>query len=80
MTPHITVKNVLDFSVATERKHLDSSVSPSSCYVSLSLYFMIFHFTYVTILFTGMLIGYADCMLASSQHNLYDIYLLLCVQ
>jgi hypothetical protein len=24
--------------------------------------------------------GYADCLLASSQHNLYDIYLLLCVQ
>jgi len=23
---------------------------------------------------------YADCLLASSQHNLYDIYLLLCVQ
>jgi len=22
--------------------------------------------------------GYADCLLASSQHNLYDIYLLLC--
>ena len=22
----------------------------------------------------------ADCLLASSQHNLYDIYLLLCVQ
>jgi len=24
--------------------------------------------------------GYADCLLASSQYNLYDIYLLLCVQ
>ena len=24
--------------------------------------------------------GFADCVLASSQHNLYDIYLLLCVQ
>jgi len=24
--------------------------------------------------------GYADCLLASSQHNLYDINLLLCVQ
>jgi len=24
--------------------------------------------------------GYADCLLASSQHSLYDIYLLLCVQ
>ena len=24
--------------------------------------------------------GYGDCLLASSQHNLYDIYLLLCVQ
>ena len=24
--------------------------------------------------------GYADCLLVSSQHNLYDIYLLLCVQ
>jgi hypothetical protein len=24
--------------------------------------------------------GYADCLLANSQHNLYDIYLLLCVQ
>jgi len=24
--------------------------------------------------------GYADCLLASSQHNLYDIYLLLCIQ
>ena len=23
--------------------------------------------------------GYADCFLASSQHNLYDIYLLLCI-
>ena len=23
---------------------------------------------------------FADCLLASSQHNLYDIYLLLCVQ
>jgi len=25
-------------------------------------------------------IGYADCLLAGSQHNLYDIYLLLCIQ
>jgi hypothetical protein len=24
--------------------------------------------------------GYADCLLASSHHNLYDINLLLCVQ
>jgi hypothetical protein len=24
--------------------------------------------------------GYADCVLASSQHNLYNIYLLLCIQ
>ena len=24
--------------------------------------------------------GYADCLLASSQHNLYDINLLLCIQ
>jgi len=23
--------------------------------------------------------GYADCLLADSQHNLYDIYLLLCI-
>ena len=23
--------------------------------------------------------GYADSLLASSQHNLYDIYILLCV-
>jgi len=23
--------------------------------------------------------GYADCLIASSQHNLYDIYILLCV-
>jgi len=23
--------------------------------------------------------SYVDCLLASSQHNLYDIYLLLCV-
>ena len=23
---------------------------------------------------------YADCLLASSQHNLYDMYLLLCIQ
>jgi len=29
---------------------------------------------------TAIGIGYADCLLASSQHNLYDIYLLLCVQ
>ena len=25
-------------------------------------------------------IGFADCLLASSQQNLYDIYLLLCIQ
>ena len=56
MTPHTTVKNVVDLSVATERKHLDSSISLSSCYFSLSLYFMVFPFTCVTILFTGMLI------------------------
>ena len=24
--------------------------------------------------------GYADCLLASSQHNLYDLYLLLCAR
>ena len=24
--------------------------------------------------------GYADCLLACSQHNLFDKYLLLCVQ
>ena len=24
--------------------------------------------------------GYVDCLLANSQHNLYDIYILLCVQ
>jgi len=24
--------------------------------------------------------GYADCLLASNQHNVYDIYLLVCVQ
>jgi len=24
--------------------------------------------------------AYGDCLLASSHHNLYDIYLLLCVQ
>jgi len=24
--------------------------------------------------------SYADCLLLSSQHNLYDIYLLLCIQ
>jgi hypothetical protein len=24
--------------------------------------------------------GYADCLLASSQNNLYDVYLMLCVQ
>jgi len=29
---------------------------------------------------TAIHTGYADCLLASSQHNLYDIYLLLCVQ
>jgi hypothetical protein len=56
MTPHTTVKNILDCNEATERKHLDSSTSPSSCYVSPSLYFVIFPFTYVTILFAEMLI------------------------
>ena len=29
-----------------------------------------------TVIYTG----YADCLLASSQHTLYDIYLLLYVQ
>ena len=29
---------------------------------------------------TAIHTGYADCLLASSQHNLYDIYLLLSVQ
>jgi len=29
---------------------------------------------------TAIHTGYADCLLASSQHNLYDIYPLLCVQ
>ena len=29
---------------------------------------------------TAIHTGYADCLLASSQHNLYDIHLLLCVQ
>jgi hypothetical protein len=24
--------------------------------------------------------GYSDCLLASSQHNMYDIHLLLCIQ
>jgi hypothetical protein len=24
--------------------------------------------------------GYVDCLLADSQHNLYGIYLLLCIQ
>jgi hypothetical protein len=56
MTPYTTVKNILDCNEATERKHLDSSTSPSGCYVSSSLYFVIFPFTCVTILFTGMLI------------------------
>ena len=56
MTPYTTVKNVLDCNEATERKHLDSPTSPSSCYVSPSLYFVIFPFTCITILFTGMLI------------------------
>jgi hypothetical protein len=56
MTPYTTVKNVLDCNEATEGKHLDSSTSPSSHYVCPSLYFVIFPFTYVTILFTGMLI------------------------
>ena len=31
-------------------------------------------------LYTAIHTGYADCLLASSQHNLYDIYLPLCVQ
>jgi len=29
---------------------------------------------------TAIHTGYADCLLASGQHNLYDIYLLMCVQ
>jgi len=29
---------------------------------------------------TAIHTGYADCLLTSCQHNLYDIYLLLCVQ
>jgi len=29
---------------------------------------------------TAIHTGYADCLLASRQHNPYDIYLLLCVQ
>ena len=29
---------------------------------------------------TAIHTGYADCSLGSSQHNLYDIYLLLCEQ
>jgi hypothetical protein len=56
MIPHTTMKNVLDCSEATERRHLDSSTSLSSCYVSSSLNLVIFPFTYVTILFTGLLI------------------------
>jgi len=28
---------------------------------------------------TAIHTGYADCLLASSQHILYDIYLLMCV-
>ena len=32
---------------------------------------------YIQVMLTAC---YADCLLASSQHNLYDIYLLLCVQ
>jgi len=29
---------------------------------------------------TAIHIGYAGCLLASSQHKMYDIYLMLCVQ
>ena len=29
---------------------------------------------------SGMSYSFCDCLLASSHHNLYDIYLLLCVQ
>jgi len=29
---------------------------------------------------TAIHTGYADCLRACSQHNLYDIYLLLCIQ
>jgi hypothetical protein len=29
---------------------------------------------------TAINTGYADSLLTNSQHNLYDIYLLLCVQ
>jgi len=39
-----------------QKKHLDSSTSPSSHYVSPSVYFVIFPLTFVTIWFTGMLI------------------------
>ena len=31
-------------------------------------------------LHTAIHTGYAECLLASSQHNLYDIYIMLCVQ
>jgi len=30
--------------------------------------------------YTAIYTGLADCLLAGSQHNLYDIYLLLCIQ
>jgi hypothetical protein len=29
---------------------------------------------------TAIHTGFSDCLLASTQHNLYDIYLLLCIQ
>jgi len=29
---------------------------------------------------TAIYTGYVDCLLASGQHNLYDLHLLLCVQ
>jgi len=29
---------------------------------------------------TAIHTGYADCFLANSQHHLYDLYILLCVQ
>jgi len=31
-------------------------------------------------LYTQQYTGYAGCLLVSSQHNLYDTYLLLCIQ
>jgi len=50
----------------------------------LSILFCHFYFLECThrakFLLKKMLTGYADCLLTSSQHNLYDIYLLLCVQ